>query len=173
VSPTVGRWFCSCTGPVLNSQCDIGRRFADGCILSMAIYAGSRLVVVMVMHVQQQHNERIEGYNLHTFIITCTQHTCSTPSRVSQQCSPHPGGVSRVVNRIHRVGCPHSHPPKLQLTRELRPRGRGFGVTEAHAVPHTTRVRCVSIFLDKNRRYIGKSQSQRPPKRTHLLERLT
>jgi hypothetical protein len=26
--------------------------------------------------------------------------------------------------------------------------------------------RCVSILLDKNRRYIGKSQSQRPPKRT-------
>eukprot|EP01047_Picozoa_sp_COSAG01_P091179 COSAG01_NODE_22838_length_839_cov_1.044595_2_plen_79_part_01 len=26
-----------------------------------------------------------------------------------------------------------------------------------------TRVRCVSIFLDKNRRYIGKSQSKRPP----------
>jgi hypothetical protein len=31
------------------------------------------------------------------------------------------GCVSRVVNRIHRVGCPHSHPHKLQLTRELRP----------------------------------------------------
>jgi hypothetical protein len=29
-----------------------------------------------------------------------------------------------------------------------------------------TRVRCVSIFLDKNRRDIGKSQSKRPPKRT-------
>eukprot|EP01047_Picozoa_sp_COSAG01_P010244 COSAG01_NODE_431_length_17124_cov_26.577386_7_plen_233_part_00 len=28
------------------------------------------------------------------------------------------------------------------------------------------RGRCVSIFLDKNRRYIGKSQSKRPPKRT-------
>jgi hypothetical protein len=26
--------------------------------------------------------------------------------------------------------------------------------------------RCVSIFLDKNRRYVGKSQSKRPPKRT-------
>jgi hypothetical protein len=25
--------------------------------------------------------------------------------------------------------------------------------------------RCVSIFLDKNKRYIGKSQSQRPPKK--------
>jgi hypothetical protein len=43
-----------------------------------------------------------------------------------------------------------------------------------------TRVRCVSIFLDKNRRYIGKSQSERPPERTqrtphllrlHLLDR--
>jgi hypothetical protein len=30
----------------------------------------------------------------------------------------------------------------------------------------STRVRCVSIFLDKNRRYIGKYQSKRPPKRT-------
>eukprot|EP01047_Picozoa_sp_COSAG01_P033404 COSAG01_NODE_2456_length_7666_cov_451.127660_4_plen_197_part_00 len=29
-----------------------------------------------------------------------------------------------------------------------------------------TRVRCVSTFLDKNRRYIGKSQPQRPPERT-------
>jgi hypothetical protein len=29
-----------------------------------------------------------------------------------------------------------------------------------------TRDRCVSIILDKNRRYIGKSQSKRPPKRT-------
>eukprot|EP01049_Picozoa_sp_SAG25_P012258 SAG25_NODE_1630_length_2648_cov_6.231463_1_plen_192_part_00 len=28
------------------------------------------------------------------------------------------------------------------------------------------RGRCVSIFLDKNRRYIGKSQSERPPERT-------
>jgi hypothetical protein len=27
-----------------------------------------------------------------------------------------------------------------------------------------TRVRCVSIFLDKNRRYIGKSQSEQPSK---------
>ena len=32
--------------------------------------------------------------------------------------------------------------------------------------PQLTRVRCVSIFLDQNRRYIGKSQSKRPPKRT-------
>jgi hypothetical protein len=29
-----------------------------------------------------------------------------------------------------------------------------------------TRRRCVSIFLDKNRRYTGKSQSKQPPKRT-------
>jgi hypothetical protein len=28
------------------------------------------------------------------------------------------------------------------------------------------RGRCVSIFLDKNRRYIGKYQSKLPPKRT-------
>ena len=28
-----------------------------------------------------------------------------------------------------------------------------------------TRVRCVSIFLDKNRRYIGTSQPKRPPER--------
>jgi hypothetical protein len=28
------------------------------------------------------------------------------------------------------------------------------------------RGRCVSVFIDKNRRYIGKSQSKRPPKRT-------
>jgi hypothetical protein len=34
-----------------------------------------------------------------------------------------------------------------------------------HEAP-PTRVRCVSIFLDKNRRYIGKSQSKRPPQRT-------
>jgi hypothetical protein len=32
--------------------------------------------------------------------------------------------------------------------------------------PPPTRVRCASIFLDKHRRYIGKSQSERPPKRT-------
>jgi hypothetical protein len=32
--------------------------------------------------------------------------------------------------------------------------------------PGTTRVRCASIFLDKHGRYIGTSQSQRPPKRT-------
>jgi hypothetical protein len=32
--------------------------------------------------------------------------------------------------------------------------------------PQLTRVRCVSIFLDENRRYRGKSQSKRPPKRT-------
>jgi hypothetical protein len=31
---------------------------------------------------------------------------------------------------------------------------------------HSTHVRCVSTFLDKNRRYIGKSQPKRPPKRT-------
>jgi hypothetical protein len=39
----------------------------------------------------------------------------------------------------------------------------------------STRGHCVSIFLDKNRRYIGKSQSKRPPKRTqrtpHHLQR--
>jgi hypothetical protein len=29
-----------------------------------------------------------------------------------------------------------------------------------------TRARCVSIFLDKNRRHIGKSQPKRPPQRT-------
>eukprot|EP01047_Picozoa_sp_COSAG01_P031639 COSAG01_NODE_2253_length_8073_cov_14.930524_5_plen_188_part_00 len=34
------------------------------------------------------------------------------------------------------------------------------------AVGPSTRVRCVSIFLDGNRRYIGKSQTKRPPKRT-------
>ena len=28
------------------------------------------------------------------------------------------------------------------------------------------RGRCVSIFLDRNRRYVGKSQPKRPPKRT-------
>eukprot|EP01047_Picozoa_sp_COSAG01_P082855 COSAG01_NODE_17095_length_1179_cov_1.221296_2_plen_169_part_00 len=32
--------------------------------------------------------------------------------------------------------------------------------------PPSDRVRCVLIFLDKNRRCIGKSQSKRPPKRT-------
>jgi hypothetical protein len=35
-----------------------------------------------------------------------------------------------------------------------------------------TRVRCVSILLDKNRRYIGKSQSKRPPKRTQRTPHL-
>jgi hypothetical protein len=34
------------------------------------------------------------------------------------------------------------------------------------------RVRCVSIFLDKNRRYIGKSQPKRPPKRTQRTPHL-
>jgi hypothetical protein len=52
---------------------------------------------------------------------------------------------------------------------------RGGSVSRLEAGDHserapsavaTTRVRCVSIFLDKNRRYIGKSQSKRPPKRT-------
>jgi hypothetical protein len=33
------------------------------------------------------------------------------------------------------------------------------------------RGRCVSIFLDKNRHYIGKSQSKRPPKRTQRTSR--
>eukprot|EP01047_Picozoa_sp_COSAG01_P031357 COSAG01_NODE_2223_length_8136_cov_10.727917_10_plen_189_part_00 len=47
---------------------------------------------------------------------------------------------------------PQSSPP--HVSRRPTPSGR------------TTRVRCVSIFLDKNRRYIGKSQSQRPPKRS-------
>jgi hypothetical protein len=38
---------------------------------------------------------------------------------------------------------------------------------EVHERRETTRVRCVSLFLDnKNRRYIGKSQSKRPPERT-------
>jgi hypothetical protein len=32
--------------------------------------------------------------------------------------------------------------------------------------------RCVSIFLDKNRRYIGKSQSKRPPKRSRRRSRV-
>jgi hypothetical protein len=35
------------------------------------------------------------------------------------------------------------------------------GETVAHR--EATRVRCVSTFLDKNRRYIGKSQPKRPP----------
>jgi hypothetical protein len=40
------------------------------------------------------------------------------------------------------------------------------GAAGVGAAPRPTRVRCVSILLDKNRRYIGKSQSKRPPKRT-------
>jgi hypothetical protein len=36
----------------------------------------------------------------------------------------------------------------------------------------STRVRSVSMFLDKNRRYIGKSQSKRPPKRTQRTPHL-
>jgi hypothetical protein len=36
--------------------------------------------------------------------------------------------------------------------------------------PPPTRVRGVSIFLDKNRRHIGKSQSKRPPKRTDATD---
>jgi hypothetical protein len=41
------------------------------------------------------------------------------------------------------------------------------GQRPAGAAPRpSTRVRCVLIFLDKNRRYIGKSQSKRPPIRT-------
>jgi hypothetical protein len=35
----------------------------------------------------------------------------------------------------------------------------------------SARGRCVSIFLDKKRRCIGKSQSKRPPKRTQRLPR--
>eukprot|EP01047_Picozoa_sp_COSAG01_P011534 COSAG01_NODE_506_length_16125_cov_5.130912_9_plen_174_part_00 len=34
------------------------------------------------------------------------------------------------------------------------------------ARPPPTRVRCASVFLDKNRRYIGESQSQQPAKMT-------
>jgi hypothetical protein len=40
------------------------------------------------------------------------------------------------------------------------------------AAPCPTRVRCVSVFLDKNRRYIGKSQSKRPPTRTQRTPHL-
>eukprot|EP01047_Picozoa_sp_COSAG01_P040151 COSAG01_NODE_3361_length_6199_cov_4.450492_9_plen_244_part_00 len=40
------------------------------------------------------------------------------------------------------------------------------GKQGAAAGPCPTRVRCVSIFFDKNRFYIGKTQSKRPPERT-------
>eukprot|EP01047_Picozoa_sp_COSAG01_P041538 COSAG01_NODE_3570_length_5924_cov_4.911588_4_plen_247_part_00 len=59
------------------------------------------------------------------------------------------------------AGCRPAYAPAHELLevlpgcRALRQRGA-----------LTTRVRCVSIFLDKNRRYIGKSQSKQPLKRT-------
>jgi hypothetical protein len=52
-----------------------------------------------------------------------------------------------------------------QLLRSLAQRHRRLP-QRSHAVLVPTRGRCVSIFLDKNRRYIGKSQSKRPPERT-------
>jgi hypothetical protein len=53
-------------------------------------------------------------------------------------------------------------------------------ILRVHHVPHAVppharraiRVRCVSIFRDKNRRYIGKSQPKRPPKRTQRTPHL-
>jgi hypothetical protein len=47
-----------------------------------------------------------------------------------------------------------------------------FPIAASHPHP-TTHVRCVSIFLDKNRRYIGTSQSKRPPKRTQRTPHLS
>eukprot|EP01047_Picozoa_sp_COSAG01_P074873 COSAG01_NODE_12651_length_1704_cov_1.047352_1_plen_144_part_10 len=44
--------------------------------------------------------------------------------------------------------------------------GERRAVARADPCAQPTRGRCVSIFLDKNRRYIGKSQPKRPPKRT-------
>jgi hypothetical protein len=63
--------------------------------------------------------------------------------------------------------------PQLSSKNALSAQHRQHRQQQHHHRALTTRVRCVSIFLDKNRRYIGKSQSKWPPKRTqrtpHLL----
>jgi hypothetical protein len=74
-----------------------------------------------------------------------------------------------------------AHPPLAVLGRNIE-REQALAVEALHArdelrggrdleegvgaVGAATRVRCVSVFLDQNRRYIGKSQSERPPNRT-------
>jgi hypothetical protein len=54
-------------------------------------------------------------------------------------------------------------------SRRRRARARARA---CHAPTGPTRVRCVSIFLDKNRRYICKYQSEFPPKRTQRTRTL-
>jgi hypothetical protein len=77
------------------------------------------------------------------------------PSRRTRRAAHH---VPRASPRARRVaaGAVGARAPRRspRCAREAAPR------------PPATRVRCVSMFLDKNRRYIGKSQSKRPPKRT-------
>jgi hypothetical protein len=70
-----------------------------------------------------------------------------------------------------RVGALPGVAAAVEIGRRARrvsahPLSPGWRQRRALARPLSTRVRCVSIFLDKNRRYIGKSQSERPPKRT-------
>eukprot|EP01047_Picozoa_sp_COSAG01_P038212 COSAG01_NODE_3087_length_6609_cov_2.598925_6_plen_335_part_00 len=60
---------------------------------------------------------------------------------------------------------PPPPPPPARPPPPPPPPGRRRGA-------YTTRVRCVSILLDKNRRSIGKSQSTLPPKRTQRTPHL-
>eukprot|EP01047_Picozoa_sp_COSAG01_P048716 COSAG01_NODE_4768_length_4754_cov_24.235661_4_plen_141_part_00 len=56
------------------------------------------------------------------------------------------------------------HAPSAAAPRRERCQGSTRG--DAGVVQQATRVRCISIFLDKNRRYMGNSQPKQPPKRT-------
>jgi hypothetical protein len=54
-----------------------------------------------------------------------------------------------------------------------RRRGGAAAAARAGRAPPAGRGRCVSIFLDKNRRHIGKSQSKRPPQKGRSGRRRT
>eukprot|EP01047_Picozoa_sp_COSAG01_P033308 COSAG01_NODE_2445_length_7675_cov_30.173036_6_plen_214_part_00 len=84
------------------------------------------------------------------------------PALAGEPCLQRRGDLP-LAARQAGLGAQQLHEVRRQARRALR---------AAAAAAALTRVRCVSIFLDKNRRYIGKSQSKRKPKRTQQTPHL-
>jgi hypothetical protein len=88
---------------------------------------------------------------------------------------PWRGGVSQVwpKRQDRRARRSDSHTATPPLSYHHHPAGAGetaylealMGCSDK-SCPDPSRGHCVSIFLDKDRRHIGKSQSERPPTRT-------